>query len=66
MRSALAAVTLAAVAVTALAPVRAARADENDLREFRVGMEVGELPRSGYLGLACADSPEHQEATVSV
>ena len=60
MRSALAAAALAAIAVTALAPARAARADENDLREFRVGMEVGELPRSGYRGFACADSPEHK------
>ena len=60
MRSAFAAVALAAVAVTALAPAQAARADENDLREFRVGMEVGELPRSGYLGFACADSLEHK------
>ncbi|MGI4942468.1 MAG: hypothetical protein ACRYHQ_18200 [Janthinobacterium lividum] len=60
MRSTFAAVALTAIAVTTLVPTQAARADENDLREFRVGMEVGELPRSGYLGFACADSPEHR------
>ncbi len=60
MRSAFAAAAMAAIAVTVLAHARAARADENDLREFRVGMDVGELPRSGYLGFACADNPEHK------
>lgn len=32
-------------------------AEENDLRDLRLGMEVRELPRSGYLGFVCADAP---------
>lgn len=32
-------------------------AGENDLREFRVGMPVAELPAEGYTGFACADDP---------
>ena len=28
--------------------------ETNDLREFRVGMAVDEMPRAGYLGFACA------------
>jgi len=47
----------ACAAIAALSVVAPARADENDLREFRVGMAVGELPQSGYLGLSCADGP---------
>ena len=45
----------------ALAAVRLAAAEsvpgtpENDLREFRIGMAVDELPRTGYLGFACAN-----------
>jgi hypothetical protein len=36
-----------------------ARADQgNDLREFRVGMSLEELPSSGYVGLACAATPD--------
>ena len=34
-----------------------AAAQENDLRDLRVGMEARELPRSGYTGFACADAP---------
>ncbi len=30
----------------------------NDLREFRVGMPVADLPASGYVGLACAEAPK--------
>ena len=30
------------------------RAEENDLREFRIGMPVAALPASGYVELACA------------
>ncbi|MBV8399008.1 MAG: hypothetical protein JOZ17_09745 [Acetobacteraceae bacterium] len=38
--------------------VQKARADEsNDLREFRVGMKVEELPRAGYLDFSCAAAP---------
>jgi hypothetical protein len=29
----------------------------NDLREFRVGMAVRDLPNEGYTGFACADDP---------
>jgi len=32
-------------------------AEQNDLRDFRIGMPVGELPSEGYVGLACADDP---------
>ncbi len=31
--------------------------ESNDLREFRIGMAVDELPRTGYLGFACAAGP---------
>ena len=49
-----------AVLLLALAAVRPATAEvppgipENDLREFRIGMAAEELPRTGYLGFACA------------
>jgi hypothetical protein len=46
----LAAVALAGCFVAA--PVRAA--DENDLRGFRVGMAVADLPMAGYTGFTCA------------
>jgi len=37
-----------------------ARAEEsNDLREFRLGMKVDQLPRTGYTGFSCA-APPHQ------
>jgi len=32
--------------------------EPNDLREFRVGMRVSELPATGYIGLTCTDAPE--------
>ena len=35
-------------------------AEENDLREFRIGMGTDELPRKGYLGSTCAGSPERR------
>lgn len=39
-------------------PTAAAAAPEsNDLREFRVGMAVDEMPGTGYLGFACAAGP---------
>lgn len=31
---------------------------QNDLREFRLGMSVADLPKSGYLGFTCVDLPE--------
>jgi hypothetical protein len=45
-----------AVAVV-LAAVGSAAAEANDLREFRVGMAVSDLPSEGYTGFACADDP---------
>jgi hypothetical protein len=48
--------TVLAVAFALVA--RAALAEQqNDLREFRVGESVNELPSSGYTGFACADAP---------
>lgn len=47
--------TAALVAACLAGP--AAAAQENELRDLRVGAEVRELPRSGYVGLACADAP---------
>ncbi len=32
-------------------------ADQNDLREFRVGEKVADLPAEGYTGFTCADQP---------
>lgn len=46
--------------LAALAPAWPARADGNDLREFRVGMAVSDLPRSGYQDFSCADGPERK------
>ena len=59
MRAILAA-TLALAALAAL-PVAAlaAAGDQNDLREFRLGMSVADLPKSGYLGFTCADMPKN-------
>jgi len=52
-----AAAALAALAAALLARPAAA-AEEHDLRNLRVGMEARDLPRSGYVGFACADAPE--------
>lgn len=41
--------------LTALALASPGWAEESDLREFRIGMAVGDLPRSGYKNLSCAD-----------
>src|ERR1700760_2538159 len=49
---------LAAVAL--LLPVCAAAQQQNDLREFRVGMAITELPESGYSGFACLDDAAKQ------
>ncbi len=48
-----------ALLLAGLALAAPARADEppNDLREFRVGQSVGELPATGYVALHCADRP---------
>jgi uncharacterized low-complexity protein len=46
------------LALAMAAPAAAAAPPEsNDLREFRVGMAVDEMPRTGYLGFACAAGP---------
>ena len=45
------------LALAMAAPAAAASPPENDLREFRVGMAVDEMPRTGYLGFACAAGP---------
>jgi len=34
--------------------------DGNDLREFRLGMKVAELPVSGYTDFTCAAAPEQE------
>ena len=47
----------AAAALVALSLARPAAAQENDLRDIRVGMDARDLPRSGYIGLACAEAP---------
>jgi hypothetical protein len=47
---------LAAAAAILLAPL-AAVAEQNDLREFHVGMPVSALPQSGYGDFACAADP---------
>jgi hypothetical protein len=41
----------------ALAAAVPARAEQNDVREFRVGMRVADLPASGYVGLGCRRQP---------
>ncbi len=38
----------------------AAASGENDLREFRVGMGVDQLPKSGYRGFTCADAADRK------
>ena len=47
---------LAAARLAAAAPLPDTK-QENDLREFRVGMAVDQMPRTGYVGFACADDP---------
>ncbi len=46
----------AALAVWLLVPPACAESP-NDLREFRLGMTVDDLPRTGYTGLSCAAAP---------
>lgn len=55
-----AAIAAAALAFLVHATGHAAAADRdarNDLREFRVGMMVAELPGQGYVDLVCAGDP---------
>ena len=62
-RAALPGLIAAALVILVAATAGPAAADpaagENDLREFRVGMDVAELPAEGYVGLACAADPAH-------
>ncbi len=41
------------------------RAEENELREFRLGMKAADLPAVGYTGFTCADEASHQLAAWS-
>jgi hypothetical protein len=45
------------LAAAMLMPVGAAAAQQNDLREFHVGMPVSSLPQSGYGEFACIADP---------
>ncbi len=56
VRRTLVALLLALVAVRPAAADTAPGGPENDLREFRIGMTADEMPRTGYLGFACADA----------
>ena len=49
-----------AAAITLPLCVAAAPADQNDLREFRIGMPVSALPQSGYGAFACATDPSRK------
>jgi hypothetical protein len=42
------------IAAAAVLPLCAAAAEQNDLREFRIGMPVSALPATGYAGFTCA------------
>jgi hypothetical protein len=58
MRRILSALLLAlAAAHPASAEALPGAPEDNDLREFRIGMAADELPRTGYLGFACAGDP---------
>ena len=54
-RSAAAAVLGLTLLATAAMP---AKAQENDLREFRVGVPVADLPQAGYQNFTCASAPD--------
>ncbi len=55
------ATTLALAAFVVIPATLAAPApgDQNDLREFGLGMSVADLPRSGYTDFTCADLPKN-------
>jgi hypothetical protein len=56
-----ASIILALAACVSQGGIAAASADDrNDLREFRIGMKVDELPKSGYLGFTCAAQPNQE------
>lgn len=58
MRLTLAA-ALAAFAAVPAAGAAPASGDQNDLREFRLGMSVADLPKAGYVDFTCADMPKN-------
>lgn len=47
-----------ALLLAALVFALPARAEQNDLREFRLGLSLKELPATGYVGFKCADALE--------
>jgi hypothetical protein len=49
-----------AVIAASLLPACAIASPQNDLRDIRIGMQVSELPRSGYGGFACEADPRKQ------
>lgn len=49
--------TIHRVALTLALLVPTAAHAQNDLREFRIGMTVADLPQSGYGGFTCAGEP---------
>ena len=57
MRAVLGALLLALAAAPAMAGALPTASESSDLREFRIGMAADEMPRTGYLGFACADGP---------
>jgi hypothetical protein len=50
----------ALLAAALLMPAFAVAAEQNDLREFRVGMPVSALPDSGYTGFTCLGDPSQK------
>ncbi len=65
-RRSFAAASLAALAwvflLVAPACLAAENTDESDLREFRIGMTLADLPRTGYRDFVCVADPEHKLA----
>jgi hypothetical protein len=54
-------ISLLGVGLAAMAGAAQPRASEdNDLREFRLGTKVGDLPASGYVDFTCAAEPEKE------
>jgi len=56
---------IALLALTAIAPAKAAGGKvEGDVRDFRVGMNVSELPAKGYVDFACGHNGGKPEPAV--
>ena len=60
MRAVIVPFALLSALVATLAPGPAKAAEGNDLREFRLGMQVDALPREGYGGFTCADDADQR------